>query len=169
MAEIRIAMVGKSGAGKSEIRKYLVEKHGFSAIQTGLICREIARILFGNENKSSTQRLDDALTAIDPSIFLRASLRNAHLTGNIVLDAIRFFEDLRLAQSLRFLTVRVSSEPELRVQRLMARGQSFNLAVEGLHRSETELDLYQVDFEIQNTGSVSDLRGAIDSILHDLR
>jgi cytidylate kinase len=97
MAGIRIALVGKSGAGKSEVSRYLAEMHGFSAIKTGAICRTISMILFGNEEKSSTQRLDDTLTAIDPSIFLRASLRDADLTGDMVVDALRFAEDLRLA------------------------------------------------------------------------
>jgi dephospho-CoA kinase len=169
MAGIRIALVGKSGAGKSEVSRYLAEMHGFSAIKTGAICRTISMILFGNEEKSSTQRLDDTLTAIDPSIFLRASLRDADLTGDMVVDALRFAEDLRLAKTLSFQTLRVKSDATLRLQRLTARGQAFDLVAEGLHRSETELDDIDVDFEVENDGSLPDLHAVLDAIVHGFR
>lgn len=169
MAEIKIALIGKSGAGKSEISRYLAERHGFSVVRTGKICRQISMILFGNDEKSSTQCLDDALTAIDPSIFLQASLRNADLKGHVVVDALRFAEDLRLVKSMGFLTLRVKADAQLRLQRLAARGQAFDLEVEGTHRSEIELDDFGADFEVRNAGSVADLGAALDAIIRGLR
>ena len=141
----------------------------FSAIRTGTICRTISIILFGNDEKSSTQRLDDALTGIDPSIFLRASLRTADLTRDVVIDAIRFASDFRLAESLGFRTLRIKSDISLRLQRLAERGQAFDLAAEGSHRSETELDDFTVDFQIENVGSLLDLSSELDSIVAKLR
>lgn len=169
MVGIRIALIGKSGSGKSEVSRYLASVHGFSIIKTGAICRAISMTLFGNEEKSSTQRLDDALTAIDPSIFLRASLRTADLSADVVVDALRFAEDFQLANSLEFRTLRLKSGAQMRLQRLTARGQGFDLAAEGLHRSETELDGVAVDFEIENVGPVSDLHAALDSVVIGLR
>jgi cytidylate kinase len=69
----RIALIGKSGAGKSEVSRHLAKVHGFTAIRTGAICRTIAKLLFNNEDKATTQLLDDALTALDPSIRLKGA------------------------------------------------------------------------------------------------
>jgi dephospho-CoA kinase len=169
MMAIRIALIGKSGAGKSKVSKYLVETHGFAVIRTGVICRQVSMILFGNEEKSSTQRLDDALTVIDPSIFLRASLRCAILDGDIVIDSLRFREDVLLARSLHFLTLKVLSDPGLRLDRLTSRGQLFDPAIEGSHRSETELDGEIVDYEIENDGTLRDLTSSVDDLIRGLR
>jgi dephospho-CoA kinase len=61
---LRIALVGKSGSGKSEVAEFLRESRACQVIKTGRICRQIAQLLFGNEDKRSTQLLDDVLTEI---------------------------------------------------------------------------------------------------------
>lgn len=82
MAPRRFAIIGKSGSGKSRVAETLSELLGVRHIRTGTICRQIARLLFDNEDKQSTQRLDDVLTTIDSSIFVRAALRSAsHRSG----------------------------------------------------------------------------------------
>ena len=153
MVGARIALIGRSGAGKSEVSRYLTEAHKFKAVRTGQICRTIATLLFGNEEKTSTQRLDDVLTLLDPCIFLRASLREADLSGNVVVDALRFAADLELVKELGFKSLRVTCPDQMRIQQLTFRGQSFDLEVEGGHRSETELDSFLTDFHVANTGT----------------
>ena len=66
-------------------------------LKTGAVCRQIAKLLFGNEDKKSTQILDDALTPIDSSLFLRATLRGADMGRPFVIDSLRFNTDLQLA------------------------------------------------------------------------
>lgn len=166
---IRLALVGKSGAGKSEVSRRLTETHAFASVKTGAICRAISKLLFGNDAKSSTQRLDDALTTINPSIFLTASLRGASLDQDVVVDSLRFVDDVSLVRELGFKTLRVICDDTLRHSRLIARGQTFDPGVDGLHRSETELDDQPADYEIQNQGSLKDLNAAIDSIVQSLR
>lgn len=169
MARLRIALTGKSGAGKSEVASRLACNFGFSIIKTGAICRSVSIILFGNDDKSSTQRLDDALTSIDPSIFLKASMRTADLTQDVVIDLLRFRSDLSFARSLVFCILRVTSPSDLRNTRLVARGQAFDPETDALHRSETELDFIRVDFEIDNNGSLHDLDAALAEIVAKLR
>ena len=107
-------------------------------------------MLFDNEDKRSTQRLDDALTALDPSIFLRAALRPIKIENGFVVDALRFREDLNLARDYGCKIVRISAPDEFRFTRLAERQQVFDRQTDNQHRSETELDGAEVDFEVVN-------------------
>jgi dephospho-CoA kinase len=160
----RIALVGKSGSGKSEVAEFLRERRACQVIKTGRICRQIAQLLFGNEDKRTTQLLDDVLTKLDESIFLRASLRHADLGRPYVIDSLRFSSDYDIARDMGCMILRITAPDEQRVHRVRARGQAYNLDVDGLHRSEVELDGVTVDNTIQNDGGIDALRSKISSI-----
>ncbi|MER8724372.1 AAA family ATPase [Mesorhizobium sp. M1027] len=160
----RFALIGKSGAGKSTVAEQMGRDYGIRRISTGTICRQISMLLFGNQEKASTQRIDDALTQIDPSIFLRAALRDAAPEESICVDSLRFSPDYRLARDQGFEIIRVTASDETRTRRLAARGQVFNLAVDGRHRSETELDTAEADFTIHNDGKKDEIEAALRSI-----
>lgn len=162
---IRFALVGKSGSGKSTVGVRLSKLVGVDHVRTGVVCRQIARTLFGNDDKRSTQTLDDALTTIDPSIFLRAALRPYSGDAGYILDALRFHSDVLLARELSCRIVRVIAPPELRLDRLRARGQSFDPGTDGFHRSEVELDTIQVDYELTNVSDIAHLDQALAAIL----
>lgn len=165
---MKIALVGKSGTGKSEVSRHLAERYGLKHIKTGSVCRQISHLLFGNDDKANTQRLDDQLTKIDPSIFLRAVLRDVDTTEPIVIDALRFKSDYALARQMGYSIIRVVANADVRIQRLQMRGQVFIPETDGMHRSEVELDDVPVDFEVVNDGSISDLHAALESALSGL-
>lgn len=160
----RFALIGKSGAGKSTVAEQIAQDYGIRRISTGTICRKISMLLFGNEEKASTQRIDDALTQIDPSIFLRAALRGAPQDESICVDSLRFSTDYSFARDQGFEIIRVTASDETRTRRLAARGQAFNLDVDGRHRSETELDTVEADFTIHNDGTKDEIEAALRSI-----
>lgn len=161
----KVALIGKSGVGKSTVAKLLHYHAGTERISTGLICRQIAKLLFGNDDKSTTQTLDDSLTKIDPSIFLKAALLTSPIGRPICLDSLRFRSDYEIARQLGFTIVRVVAPDSVRISRLYERGQSFNPAVDGLHRSETELDKVIVDFEVENSGNIRTLETTVKALL----
>lgn len=165
----RFALLGKSGAGKSEIAKALKEHLGCRIVKTGAICRTISQVLFGNEDKHSTQILDDALTVLDPSIFLKAAARDITFNEAIVIDALRFMSDVAIADHLGCKLVRVVANADERVRRLQLRQQTFELARDGVHRSETELDACPVDHVIMNGGTMSDLQSQVADVVASYR
>jgi hypothetical protein len=61
--------------------------------------------------------------------------------------------------------IRITAPDEERVHRLRIRGQAYNHDVDGLHRSETELDGVVADKTIQNDGAIDALRSKINSIV----
>lgn len=160
----RFALIGKSGAGKSTVAEQISSNYGVRHISTGAICRQISMLLFGNDDKASTQRIDDALTPIDPSIFLRASLRDVQQDEPICLDSLRFSADYDLARYQGFEIIRVTASSEKRTKRLATRGQVFDLEIDGNHRSETELDFVSVDFTVLNDGTKDEIKDALRSI-----
>ncbi len=157
MEKIRYAIIGKSGSGKSEAGRILSVHYKCQVAKTGAICRAVSQLLFGNEDKRSTQRLDDALTPLDGSIFLRAALRQIDLEQPFVIDSLRFDSDLRIAQELACTTIRIVCDDEARLHRLRSRGQSFNSNSDGKHRSEVELDAAATSYVVDNCGSLRDL------------
>ena len=160
----KFALVGRSGSGKSEAGRFLSESYGIRLIKTGSICRQIARLLFDNEDKRSTQLLDDALTTIDASIFLRAALRGVDPNEGFVIDALRFHEDLAIARDAGCMVIRIVASEEIRLCRLVARGQAFDPETDGHHRSEVELDDSPVDLEIRNDGDKSALTARLTDL-----
>jgi dephospho-CoA kinase len=160
----RFALIGKSGAGKSTAAEMIFDFYGARRVSTGVICRKISRLLMGNEDKASTQKIDDALTTIDQSIFLNAALRDIPDNDAICLDSLRFRSDLQIARERGFLVVRITAPDEIRILRLKERGQVFDQGVDGCHRSETELDDAEVDFVIHNNGSREAMRLAVENI-----
>lgn len=165
---MKVALIGKSGTGKSEVASYLAEAKKIQLVKTGVICREISKLLFGNDKKSSTQLLDDHLTAIDPSIFLRAALREADLDKSFAIDALRFQSDLIIAREVGCKIIRIWAIDSVRISRLNERGQAFDILKDGRHRSETELDSIDVDEEIENNGTIEELRTNVESALKRL-
>lgn len=162
--EIRVALVGRSGAGKSEVSRLFSTMAQCRVVKTGTICRSISQMLFGNESKRSTQLLDNALTAIDGSIFLRAAMRDLGEEAALI-DSLRFHSDFELARNAGFRILRVTAPDELRYPRLAGRGQEFDPATDGLHRSETELDEVDTDYHIENRGGLDDLKIRVFEII----
>jgi dephospho-CoA kinase len=62
------------------------------------------------------------------------------------------------------MILRITAPDEERVHRLRVRGQVYNPDVDGLHRSEVELDGVIVDKTIENDGVIDALRSEISSI-----
>ncbi|MEO9899234.1 hypothetical protein [Nisaea sp.] len=162
----RIALIGKSGSGKSAVAEILSQKFDVPIIKTGAVCRKVSKILFGNEDKRSTQMLDDALTQIDGSIFLKSALRGVTDMDGYIIDSIRFSSDLSLAKYNGCKILRILAQDSIRVQRLQERGQVFSLESDGNHRSEVELDGVSVDNEIVNENSIAHLKCSIVSMYY---
>lgn len=159
----RIALIGKSGVGKSTLSQQLVDLEGFQLCSTGQICRGICQALFGEESKASAMKVTDALREIDSSIFLKAAMRGLAVDRPTVIDAIRFRSDVEIARQHAFALVRVHVNRDIQLQRLNERGQVMN-EPDHLHSSETELDEVEADYDLINEAGKGELLGHLKRI-----
>jgi dephospho-CoA kinase len=164
---LKIALVGRSGSGKTTIAEYLRQKYLFAICSTGLRCRVLAREFFENESKTTLNLLTDALRKIEPGVWLKVALRDApESSQRIVIDSIRFPEDLLLVKNQGAVVWRVDCSNELRVERLSRRGQSYNIETDDKHITETALADISVDDVIVNDfEALPDLYDSIDKKL----
>jgi cytidylate kinase len=135
-----IAIWARSGAGKSFATKYLEERYGYEACKPGAICREITLRLFGEDSKTTLNKVNDALRKIEPNIWLRLGFEAVGREDGILIDGIRFISNVDFCRQNGFLMVKIVASEATRLARLAARGQAFDLMVDGEHAGETEIE-----------------------------
>lgn len=165
-AQKKIALIGKSGVGKTTIAEYLSIKYDYSICNTGKRCRELAKEFFDNESKDILQNITDAFNSIEKGVWLKIALKSQLSTNqNIIIDSIRFIEDYNFVKSCDFQIWKISAPDDIRFSRLIERGQIFK-PQNDRHQSEMELHNIPTDIAINNeTSSLTILYEQIDNIL----
>jgi cytidylate kinase len=145
-----IGLSGRTGAGKSAAAQYLHQRYGYVVCQTGAACRQIAQRLFATESKSMLNRINDAMRAIDPNVWIKVALSEAPLDQPLVVDSVRFSSNLELLRARSFVLLRIRASTLRREQRLRERGQEYDFEIDDLHESEREIENERFDYELDN-------------------
>jgi hypothetical protein len=123
-------------------------------------------MLFDTEDKATLNRVNDAMRAIDPDIWVKCSLRDIPAdTERIVIDGVRFESNLSYLASMGFSFWHVISATEIRLTRLRHRGQAFTLERDGIHSGEHEFLSFPFSNTIINDGEMGALHQQIDVII----
>jgi dephospho-CoA kinase len=145
-----IAIIGRSGSGKTTVAKFLASRLSFHYISTGSLCREVSVSLFGDDSKRHMNELTEVLRRRWPTVWLDAALRRA-ADGPVIVDSLRFRDDLVMIRSLGDYTVIAVTAPRpVRHERMSVRGQLFN-AMDEEWSSELELVESDADVVIDNS------------------
>lgn len=147
-SSVRIALHGPSGSGKSQIREYLHQQHGFAVASSGAICREICLKLYGREDRKLLNLISAAMRTVDENVWIQAALRLVD-QNRIVFDSIRYLSDTKVLRDAGFSLWTVICPQNVAENRLRQRGQVFSLA-DLWHESETSLREFQFDTYINN-------------------
>jgi hypothetical protein len=147
------------------VTDHLVERFGYVRAHPGRICREIAQRLFGAEDKTRLNEVNDAMRGIDPNVWVRVSLEEIPSGATIILDGLRFKSNLEYLHDRHFLLWKVEAPIELRKARLEARGQAFDWARDAAHAGEIELENHPFDAVLVNDGDLERLYTQIASHL----
>jgi dephospho-CoA kinase len=166
-----IALSARSGAGKTLVAGYLQNTYGYTLCRPGAICREITERLFGTQSKTALNKVNDAMRAIDPNIWLRVALQELGtlpLGAPICIDGMRFRSNVEYCRNNSFILVAIEASEETRMRRLEGRGQEYDQTVDTVHPSEAEIEDIAFDHVIRNDGCEPELLyKAIDEIVAD--
>lgn len=171
----RIALVGRAKVGRSAISSYLQDKHGFKemGLQDGV--RRTLRTLYGWTTYhrvpwETSMKFYDALYKLDSNIwigFLAWKIERTKMP-NIVVDDVRYLNEVEVLKNLGFKIVRITS-PNINShhlsKNLMDAAPGNLLLQEWYNKDFTEL--IGVDYSIHN-GSREAMKRAVDSLVINL-
>jgi dephospho-CoA kinase len=114
-----IALSGPRACGKSTIAGYLVVNHGYKRVAFADALREIAKVAGSDfiNDRLYLARLGETLRAQVPDFLLQAvKNRLESIEGRVVIEDIRFPEEVEFCQSIGAITIRfeISREEQLR-------------------------------------------------------
>lgn len=163
-----IAIHGLSGSGKSIVAKRMRDHHGFAHASSGAMCRTITEMLYGNQDRGALNNVSQAIRTIDKEIWIRATLRGVE-GERIVFDSVRYLQDAIILRELGFDIWKISCPTRICIDRLVERGQVFDLS-DFSHDSEREIpdDMCQNIIENYNC-TIRDLELKIDSLVRENR
>lgn len=161
---MKLCLSGISGSGKSTAAEYLRGRHGFTVCEPGKICRKVSQLVYGVEDKTTLNKVNDLFRQLDPNIWVLASMRGA--TGDrILIDGVRFLSNYELLRPQGFKFWKISTVRSEARTRLVGRGQDFEPAADEVHSAETELEGLPYDAVIENNGCLDMLRSKLDELI----
>lgn len=162
----RIIINGRAGAGKDVIADYLVEEHGYVKVSFAEGIYKIARELFGMTTKDRELliAIGQKMREIDPDVWVYSTFQRAVKHDKVVISDCRQANEYITGKSLGFFPVRVSSDWEIRRERLRKR-DGVEPDMELLEsKGETGADNFEY-YEIENNSSFEDLYKKIDEMI----
>lgn len=185
-----VALCGKLRSGKSEVARYLAEKYGYTEFAFGDELKHMAHEIFDvpetPKPRGLYQSFGQAMRSIDPDVWVRKCFdviawyaneraafseslckHSAHLTPaplRPLISDLRQPNELARCRAEGYVIVRVNAPEELRRERAEAEGDAFDSA-SLTHETEQHVDLFAVDYDVYNTGTIDGLHAQIDAIM----
>lgn len=179
---VKLALTGKLRSGKDEIAKHLYLKYYFHKVAFGDKLREIYHETFPwiptIPKPRAGYQFMNVMREHEPDVWIRhaerrirgmidARISMGEETIGIVITDLRQQNELEWAKTAGFTVIRITAPEELRIERAKKAGDNFTEA-DLYHKTEKEIDSFDVDYEIVNDGTVEELKGKIDAILSEL-
>jgi len=147
MNRILVAFSGKAGSGKSTFAKRLKEDFDFQIVSIASPIKKIVQEYFPsidalpkNVRRKAYQKIGSAFRSIDKNVWVRIVLiKVEEIQGNVVVDDLRYLNELYLLKKHGFITIRLKRAKRLRLKA--------GYDVFDQHESEVELDNYPQLFD----------------------
>ena len=181
--KIILGLVGEIASGKDTVAKYLKEKHGFQTIKFSTPIRKILDALNLPQSRENMVWVGiNVRNRFGENIFGNVIAKECeNSTANlIVLPNVRFKPDIAyLKQMNNFYLIHISSEPQIRYQRLIHRNQNSDDQTktweEFINDGElpTEITIREVakiaKHTIKNNGTLDQLHQQIDQLMDKIK
>ena len=167
---MRIAITGKMCSGKTYIADYLIEKYNLTKFSFASEVKNIASELFNMENKDRKllQTVADKMKDIDKDVWVKYTLKLIGEKQNVVIDDLRFKNELKYLRENGFITIRINISNEEQESRLSKKyPDTYNEHLSRRnHNSEIDIENLEVDYEFN---SDENLINNINKLLNDLK
>jgi dephospho-CoA kinase len=179
MPKLILGFAGMPGAGKGTAVKYIQEKYGASTYRFSTVLSDMVKRIYQPMNRENLIKMSEALRHYFGEDIL-AYVVEKDVTGDagemVVIDGVRRFQDLAALEPLPyFKLIAITAPPEVRFQRLKARGERANekdmtweqFQAEEQAPTETTIPpvMQRAAVTIDNSGDVESLKAQLDSML----
>lgn len=178
-----IIISGKFCSGKTTAANYLVNKYGYErhafADKLKLVCNELYGdyIVNGNKPRTLLQQVGEAVRKIGRENFGTEDIwanflfkeLSEHNSSHLVIDDCRYPDELNKFIEAGWISIRLESHKDLRVQRYKNAYKVAPTDKQSEHESEVALDSARFHYYIDNDGSLSNLYIELDKIMKEQR
>lgn len=176
---IVIGLTGKMRSGKDTVKELLENKKRgcfYSAAYGDQLKKQYAEItgqsLSGKKDRKGLQTYGQAERAKNPTVWIDAIQKRIqpYLDNgfNVVITDVRQANEVQHIRSLGGYVVKVHADEEIRVQRMLDKGDNFKM--EDLqHETEAYVDEVQADFTVTNNGGLTELINQVDDMLQQIK
>jgi dephospho-CoA kinase len=181
---VKIAFTAKLRAGKDTAAHHLYIRHGFDRVAFGDAMKRCAHEAFPwvsefSKPRSLYQNYAQAIRQIEPDVWIKHAERavkgaidfrvntGAEKVGVVITD-LRQPNEYEWARANGFTIIRVTAPDEDRLFRAKLAGDVFTEA-DLEHETESHIDSFDCDYEIQNDGTVDELKAQIDAVLTSIQ
>lgn len=187
-----IGLTGLMRSGKDEVAAYLTQNYGYTRFAFGDELKRYAHELFGESDgkpRELYQWFGQTMRERDPDIWTRkcfdaiawhsedsaaynVSLRKhaPHIPERqfrAVISDLRQPNELTRCRAESYVIIRVTAPESVRIDRAIKSSDTFNLR-DLTHDTESHVNGFDVDFEIVNNGTLTELYAQIDAIMKEL-
>ncbi len=181
--KIIIGFTGLMASGKDAAKKYLEEKYQAKSLKFSGIMRDVLKRINVEMSRYNLSAVSLCLReTFGEDLFAKVIANDAKESDNkmVVIDGVRRLADIAHLTKLEgFYLISIEASPELRHQRLVARGENVGESEKTFeqfladHQTETEMTIPAVmakaDFVIDNNGDFESLYAQIDKILEKIQ
>ena len=175
----KIALCGKLRSGKDAVGSHLFVHHGFEfPIAFGTALKSVAHAAFPwiprDPKPRELYQLMNVMREFDPDVWIKhlddtyRHLADQRSTTGIVVTDVRQPNEYEWCRANGFTIIRVTAPEAVRMARAQLRGDDFT-AEDMAHSTESYVDGFDVDYEVENDGTYDDLKAKVNGIIKRLR
>lgn len=163
--EVKIALCGKLRSGKDTVADLLVEDFKFTNFAFSEGIWKVGKLVFPNDFNGTEkprkllQEIGQKLRMVDENIWVYYTLNQIEEVSpsRVVISDMRQPNEFNALKEDGFFIIRINASEEVRLERSQRAGDHFT--IENLqHETESFIDGFDVDFEIDNNGTVDELK-----------
>lgn len=178
---LKIALVGKMRAGKDLAGTYLIDRYNFDRVAFGdgirMLCNAIYPDIMreadeaGKKPRAMLQDVGQFLRQYDENVWVRIAFDKipyiSQSAGNVVITDLRQPNELVRCKEEGFTIIRINALEKIRQDRMLMSGDDVDPLRLG-HETESHVDNFEVDYEIDNNTELEHLYRQLDGIVQKL-